>query len=38
MGRKDGDNVASMLMLYSQQKGWLQEGVTGKELTVIMDN
>jgi hypothetical protein len=38
MGRYGGDNVASLFMLYLQQKGWLQEGVTGKELTIIMDN
>jgi hypothetical protein len=38
MGRKGGDNVASLFMLYLEQKGWLQEGVTGKELTIIVDN
>jgi hypothetical protein len=39
MGRKGGDNVASLFMLYLEQKGWLQERVTGKELlTIIMDN
>jgi hypothetical protein len=38
MGRKGGDNVASLFMLYLEQKGWLQDGVTGQELTIIMDN
>ena len=42
-GTKGGDNVASMVILFLKQQGWLQdviegEEIAGRELTVIMDN
>ena len=37
-GNKDGNNVASMLMIYLKKKGWLKTSEKGKELTVVMDN
>ena len=38
MGKKGGDNVASLFMMYLKDKGWLNEEEPGLELTIIMDN
>ena len=38
MGKKGGNNVASLFMMYLKDKGWLNEEEPGLELTIIMDN
>ena len=37
-GKKGGNNVASMVMLYLKKKGWLNWQKTGKELNILLDN
>ena len=37
-GKKGGNNVASLLMMFLGKKGWLRKKDPGKELTIIMDN
>ena len=37
-GRKGARNVASMLMVYLKDKGWLDQKNPGKELTICADN
>ena len=37
-GRKGGNNVASMIMLFLEKQGWLSSETAGEQLTIIMDN
>ena len=38
VGRKGGNNVASLLMMHLKKKDWLQKRNSGRELNVVMDN